>query len=303
MRLVLFIAILLLSHAQISSQECGKISNEEKYFGLTPPGSTPEIFAPDIISTEEFEFSGTFSPDGSEYFFTRRPTYEGSANRIYYSRFDNNKWTVPELAPFAMDQFEFEPVMSPDGEKIYFYSERNDNRDSRYDGDLWISKKTSAGWGEAAYFLSPVNKKWCMSVCPSNSGTLYFSSNYNGKRGVFISKLVSGEYPDVQYLGEGINNLGFSHPYIAPDESYLIMDAQPTGRGKSELFVSFKKEDGSWSTPVNLGSEINATKTEFGGSISPDGKYLFFHRRHNGNGDIYWVNANVINKFKPDEIK
>ncbi|MBE0655504.1 MAG: hypothetical protein IH594_17005, partial [Bacteroidales bacterium] len=42
------------------------------YLGQNPPGLTPEIFAPGIISTEQFEFGGTFSPDGTEFFFTRR---------------------------------------------------------------------------------------------------------------------------------------------------------------------------------------------------------------------------------------
>ena len=52
------------------------------YLGQKPPGMTPEIFAPGIVSTAEFEFAGTFSPDGKEYFFTRRPDYGGSENRI-----------------------------------------------------------------------------------------------------------------------------------------------------------------------------------------------------------------------------
>ena len=55
------------------------------YLGQKPPGMTPKIFAPGIVSTAEFEFAGTFSPDGKEYFFTRRPDYGGSENRIYCS--------------------------------------------------------------------------------------------------------------------------------------------------------------------------------------------------------------------------
>ena len=63
-----------------------------------------------------------------EYFFTRRPTYAGNSNRIYYSQFTDDKWTIPVLAPFANDIFEFEPVMSPNMDKLYFYSERKEKK-------------------------------------------------------------------------------------------------------------------------------------------------------------------------------
>lgn len=270
-------------------------------FGEVPPDSIPKIFAPGIVSSDEFEFSGTFSQDGTEYFFTRRPTYEGSANRIYYTQLINGKWITPKLAPFAENTFEFEPVMSPSENKLYFFSERKEGRDKMFDGDLWFTKKTEAGWSKAQYFKSQVNKKWCMSVSPATSNALYFSSNYEGKRGLFKSELVNDKYSEVKYLKGEVNSMFFSHPFIAPDESYIIMDAQVTGRGKPELFISFKKENGEWSLPKNMGPVINATKTEFGASVSPDGKYLFFHRRVNGNGDIYWVNAEIIAKLKTGE--
>lgn len=274
------------------------ITQNLMYFGEEPPGDTPKIFAPGIVSTDEFEFSGTFSKDGTEYFFTRRPTYEGSENRIFHTQLMNGEWTTPKLAPFAENIFEFEPIMSPLENKLFFFSERKAGRDEQFDGDLWVTEKTAAGWSKPEYFKSPVNKKWCMSVCPSNSKTIYFSSHYDGKRGIFKSEYVNKKYSEVEYLNEEINSTFFSHPYIAPDESYLIMDAQLTGRGKPELFISFRKKEGDWSKPINMGPVINATKTEFGASVSPDGKYLFFHRRINGQGDIYWVDAKIIDDLR-----
>lgn len=42
------------------------------YLGQKPPGLTPEMFAPGLISTKDnIEFAGTFSPDFKEFFFTR----------------------------------------------------------------------------------------------------------------------------------------------------------------------------------------------------------------------------------------
>ena len=45
-----------------------------------------------------------------------------------------------------------------------------------------------------------------------------------------------------------------------------------------------------------LDDSVNATVTENITYVSPDGKYLFFHRTN----DIYWVDAEVIHRLRPD---
>ena len=38
-----------------------------------------------------------------------------------------------------------------------------------------------------------------------------------------------------------------AHPFIAPDESYLIWDSEREGGfGESDLYISFRQDDGSW---------------------------------------------------------
>jgi hypothetical protein len=41
------------------------------YIGQTPPSLTPEVFAPGIISKEHRDWTGRFTPDMKEYYFTR----------------------------------------------------------------------------------------------------------------------------------------------------------------------------------------------------------------------------------------
>jgi hypothetical protein len=303
--LFLSTVFILLNYFSGYSQESrnNSIRKNDYYLGQNPPGMTPEIFAPGIISTREFEFGGTFSPDCKEYYFTRRPTYDGSENRIFKTQLINNNWTIPQIAPFAKDIFEFEPIISPDGKKLYFFSERQGQRNSNYDGDLWYLDKNVSGWSEATYFQSPINKKYVMMISSSMNGTLYFSGTFDGIRGVFYSKKTLNEYSQIEYLPEEINSIQAAHPFIAPDESYLIFDSQVTGMGMPELFVSFKNLDGSWTKAVNMGPVINATKTEFGACVSPDGKYLFFNRRIDGNGDIYWVDAQIFLKLKLEGLR
>ena len=79
-------------------------------------------------------------------------------------------------------------------------------------------------------------------------------------------------------FGEHINSGRFTaHPYIAPDESYLIWDSvRENGYGSADLYISFRHIDGSWGPAINMGKDINSELEDAYGSITPDGKYFFF---------------------------
>ncbi len=68
-------------------------------------------------------------------------------------------------------------------------------------------------------------------------------------------------------------------PFVAPDESYLIFTStRPGGFGREDLYIGYKKVDGSWTEPKNMGKTINSSGVDFCPMLSPDGKYLFFTR-------------------------
>jgi hypothetical protein len=54
----------------------------------------------------------------------------------------------------------------------------------------------------------------------------------------------------------------------------------------------------SWTEPKNMGKTINSKAFEMCGSVSPDGKYLFFSRFFEGTSNIYWVSTNIIEQLK-----
>ncbi len=57
--------------------------------------------------------------------------------------------------------------------------------------------------------------------------------------------------------------------------------------------------DGTWCEPKNLGNDINSERSEYGATISPDGRYFFYTSSKNGNEDIFWISAEFISKLKP----
>ena len=120
---------------------------EGPYLGQTPPGMTPEIFAPGIISTGYHDGCITFSPDGKELFY-----HFGAHGRmvILYMKQMDNRWTAPEVASFSGKYRDGEPHFSHDGNKLLFRSTRpmEGNGEPMKHTDIWIVERTETGWGE-----------------------------------------------------------------------------------------------------------------------------------------------------------
>ena len=165
----------------------------------------------------------------------------------------------------------------------------------------------------------------------SGKGNIYLSNPFNkgiGGDDIFVSRYINGEYDEPENMGHSINtSLHECDPCIAPDESYLIFCRRGEGFGRHDLFISFRKEDSSWTKAKNMGEKFNTAYSELCPNLSPDGKYLFFtsNRRlykpysekpltyedklkilqspGNGSADIYWVDARIIEQLKPKDMK
>lgn len=259
---------------------------EGLYFGQKPPGLKPEIFAPAIISTDGYEFAITFSPDGKELYFTRREGEKNyPTNYLMVCRYENDRWTEPEIASFSGKYFDFESHISPDGQRLYFGSLRPKPQGIQAEGDIWFLEKTDHGWGEPKFLHAPINNGFAMYVTSANNGNIY----YTGADGLYCSFCRNGKYSEPEKLkDENDEYFSGAHPFIAPDESYLIFDSDPG------LVISFRKEDGTLTKIKEMGIVPNMCP-----SVSPDGKYLFFARH----GNIFWVDAKIIEKLKPKELK
>jgi ankyrin repeat protein len=278
-----------------------------KYLGQKTPALTPELFAPGIVSTMYgTEFSCTFSPDGTEMYFTRRIPGKW-LNRIMFMNLEKNKWAAPEFAPFTYEApssarafFEFEPNISPDGKRLFYGSRRPlpGKTEINMNTDIWIIDKTDKAWSNPYPLNNPFKEyQYMMYVTAANNGFIYFAS----EGGIYRSKLVNGEYAEPEMLEDAINSpTRAAHPFIAPDESYLIFDARgrTDGLGATDLYISFRNKDGSWTQAKNMGSTINSENGEICASVSPDGKYLFYAVFKSGYSDIYWVDASVIKNLK-----
>ncbi len=273
------------------------------YLGQEPPGMTPEIFAPGIISTDQNELNSIFSPKGDEFFFaiyTKARKYV-----MMHTKQVNGVWKKPEVFPFSGEFTDVDMAFSPDGNTLYFCSNRPSIWDRRQ-MDIWYCVRTSNGWSDPQNLGKPVNSAqdetypWI-----TQNGTMYFASSREGNLGekdLYYSTVKNGKFSEPVQLGEAINSEhGEGDTYVAPDESYLIVSSwgRPDSHGRGDLYISFKKKDGSWSKVVNMGDTFNTASTEYCPAISPDGKYLFY----TSGGDIKWVDAKIIKSYKPKNLK
>ena len=140
----------------------------------------------------------------------------------------------------------------------------------------------------------------------TNDGTIYYMRGRSDGAGAGLhrSRLEQGVYAEAENLGAIVNtDSSAADPHIAPDESYLIYCLElPGGYGEYDLYVTFQRKDSSWTEPVNLGGDINSSTLDARPYVTPDGKFLFFYSDQTGNGDIYWVNAKIIDRLRPDDL-
>lgn len=78
---------------------------------------SPKLFAEGIINTSADEYNPTFTPDGKTVYFTRRLDRKGS-EAIMFLRFENGKWTSPQIAEFSGKFYDKESFVSPDGKRF-----------------------------------------------------------------------------------------------------------------------------------------------------------------------------------------
>ena len=308
------------------------------YLGQKPPGMTPEIFAPGIISTEFHEHSfPSFSPDGNHVLFTRgfisNYTYKFPIRILSIK--NDDRWSFPEFADFISQEETSEAYFSPDGARIYYsvYDEVQNSPDGKKSFDIWYVEKNGQTWSAPIKLGKAINtEKNELQATVTKNLTLYYLGPFEkGKNnyGIYRSKFLDGKYATSELLPDSINS-GHTNwtPFIAPDESYLLFSSdRPGGYGSGDIFVSFRRENDTWTDPINLGPPINSANNERYPYVSPDGKYLFYvsdkvsnallmekghtYREYeqmyksagNGWSDVYWIEARVIEELRTKEKK
>ena len=199
-----------------------------------------------------------------------------------------------------------EPFITADNKYLFYGSSRPnpDFPDDELPYGIWRVERTSQGWSESSYV------GFGMYVTATHDGSLYLTDLHGSdasEQGIAKTTLVNGSFSElIRQKGGMVNPVPDRHPgrhpFIAPDESYIIFDAYDRETGIGNLFMCYREPDGNWGNAIRLPDEINKNGC-IAATISSDGKYLFYASRENDDVDIFWVEAKFIDEIKPEELK
>jgi hypothetical protein len=279
------------------------------YLGQKPPGSTPELFAPEIfkqVPGNSVHSAPSFTYDGKEMLYTVMPV-EGPFI-IKYMRMIDNTWSKPDTVVFPGKVEGHNSLFANDND-ILLFKAKCSRHDEAYVASLWRAERENSGWGTPVE-MDSLFDGLSMGVSITRSGTIYFTlpTGGSGSFDIFRSTFVEGKYAAPEKLGPQINS---DHPdwqpFVAPDESYLIF-SRYKGKPKSgtlRLFISFRDSSGNWTEARDMGESINEKNAGWP-YVSPDGKYFFFVSSRDNDSHfykVYWVSAKILEDLKPMVLK
>ncbi|GAB4240487.1 MAG: hypothetical protein Tsb0034_16950 [Ekhidna sp.] len=203
------------------------------------------------------------------------------------------------------DYVEHSPIISPDGKRLYFSRQFHpDNVGGVTDAeDIWVSEldEETGEWLPAKNIGAPLNTKgpnFISSISVINGKEVLILGNRYGKKGrMYTGVSQSTREGDTFTYPEGVeieNEYNYSPNadfFLAPGGNAMIISAERDDTyGARDLYVSFRRRDGTWSEPKNLGNDINTAGEEESPFMADDGKTLYFSSdgyKGYGGADIY----------------
>lgn len=197
------------------------------------------------INTEGYDAVTSISSDGNMMFLYRNDPSEARGGEIFVSKkATSGKWKTPEilLKPINTSYYEDAAVLSPDGNTLYFVSERPGGQGM---GDIWISKKVGETWGEPVNLGSPVNSPFDENglwITPDGK-TLFFCSNGPNSMGahdIFRTTMgEDGKWSAPMNLGYPINTVEIESKFVmtADKKTAFISSVRDSGIGERDIII------------------------------------------------------------------
>ncbi len=222
-------------------------------------------------------------------------------NPVRYSPFNLG----PGVNSFAD---EYLPSLTVDDSTVIFTRKENSNEDFYVSllqpGNNWAKAFSLPGninsmnYNEGAGSISSDGKTFYFTLC-ERPGVI-------GHCDIYYSELVHDHWGTPHNLGTPVNTEGWeSQPCISGDGNTLYFCSTRTGGfGGYDIWKSEKNIYGTWSIPVNLGSEINTSGNEICPFIHPDDETLYFSSdgwAGMGGKDLYISRKNSHGKWSKAE--
>lgn len=219
---------------------------------------------------------------------------------------------------------EIMPVISPDGQTLYL-DVKDDPSNTGYiknvkdskgkvistatvKDDVWFSNINKDGtWGKRKNLGPPINNSshnFVISVSPDNN-SLILSGQYTTQGdwkavGLSITHRTKKGWsiPEDMKIDDYYIVGYYTSFCISPDRNVLILAVERNDTyGYIDLYVSFRKGNGTWTAPFNMGHTLNTYGYEVAPFIAADGKTLYYST----NGKLGYGSNDIFMSKRLDE--
>jgi Tol biopolymer transport system component len=238
------------------------------------------------VNTGALEGCPIESPDGRTLFFaSNRLGGQGGIDIwVAFREGPNDAWSDPQNlpAPVNSDKDDFCPTPLPGGELLFV--SRRPGGCSENGSDIYFTwLHPVQGWVDPVNLGCEVNSagdEFAPSYVAAGGGALFFSSNRDGLHKIYSSAQLPNGWFDlpgevVELHFPGSNAL---RPNVSANGREIVFDSDRLGGfGGTDIWTATRRNVlDAWSTPVNLGSNVNSSAPESRPSLSRDGRRLYF---------------------------
>ena len=253
------------------------------------------------------EYAAVISADESVIIYTSRR--EGSTGElevngqfmedIYISEKVGDSWSPANGISERINTKNHDATvgLSNDGQMLFTYYDSGKNK-----GDLFYSTKEADGWSKLEDLGKNINNKdtWETGASISfDKKTLYFVSNRDGGKGdrdIWMSRWdeVKKRWGEATNLSSVINTeydeVGI---FVHPDgKTFYFSSKGHNSMGGFDIFKTIKNDDGTFSTPENIGFPVNTPDDDVHFVMAGNGRhgyYSSFKQDGFGEKDIYLI--------------
>ncbi len=287
-------------------------------FAFTLEAQTKRIKLSGNINSASDETNPVISPDGTTLYFVRSMYPENTGGEkagqdIWVSKKNpSGEWSKALNLGAPVNNSANNSVcgISADGKTLYLANiyKKNDKMlpgisSSTFNNGVWETpipldfnaKNLLSGY--FSFFISANEKQMIISMQIASGA---------GQEDLYVStKEEDGKWTIPVSLGKTINTSGFeTSPFLTEDGKtlYFCSDGQ-AGLGKGDIFVTTRLDESwtNWSSPKNLGPEINTAGLDNYFCLSKSGDaYFVSGETENEPGDIYTIKLFDLNNYIKD---
>lgn len=271
---------------------CASTQAQNVSFAPYPEPANTEVFAPGILSNSYYQRDLAFSPDGKSIVYSHVISVGGTAVLVE-RKIEDGQWSLPVKLPFSTgSHYDIEPFFDPNGDKLYYASNRSGNTGF----DIWVVERATDGtWGTPTRLGNTVNTN-IDEFYPAvdGQGIIYWTTRRDGGAGgedIWMASPEGDDFTDPKPVPGDLNtNFDEFNAHINPAGSRIVFSSfgRPNGNGGGDIYTSRISGD-TWGNGIKRGADVNSASLDYCPAFSLDGRYFFFTSEKqvpNSNNDV-----------------